>query len=105
MECFFCRPKIKKITTAELRNVYLKDKKDRFFLDVRTPSEFKTQSIPGFINISLQLLHGKLDRIPRDKEIVVICQSGVRSSAACRMLKKAGFEQVTNVRGGMNRWS
>jgi len=37
-------------------------------------------------------------------EIVVICQSGGRSSVACKMLKKAGFEHVTNVIGGMNNW-
>ncbi|MEW4282316.1 rhodanese-like domain-containing protein [Priestia koreensis] len=93
-----------KISTMELKQTYLKDKKEKFFLDVRTPGEFKGRSISGFKNISLQTLSGKLSQIPKNKEIVVICQSGGRSAMACRMLKKAGYDRVTNVKGGMSAW-
>jgi rhodanese-related sulfurtransferase len=105
MKCpFFCKPKIKKISTSELKETYLPDKKGKYFLDVRTKPEFSSRSIPGFINIPLQTLKNHLNKIPKEKEVVVICQSGMRSSVACKLLKKAGYEKVTNVRGGMNRW-
>ncbi|CAM3202638.1 rhodanese-like domain-containing protein [Sporolactobacillus spathodeae] len=94
----------KKIRTADLKANYLNNRKGKFFLDVRTSGEFSRQSIPVFTNIPLQSLGGKLAKIPKDKEIVVICQSGMRSSMACKMLVKAGYPNVTNVQGGMNRW-
>lgn len=97
--------KIKKISTAQLKQDYLTNRSGKFFLDVRTPSEFRGRSIQAFTNIPLQNLSAKLNKIPKDKEVVVICQSGMRSSMACRLLKKNGYNQVTNVSGGMNRWS
>ena len=38
-------------------------------------------------------------------EVVVICQSGMRSKQASKLLRKQGFNKVTNVKGGMNAWS
>ncbi|MCL1631947.1 rhodanese-like domain-containing protein [Sporolactobacillus sp. CPB3-1] len=104
MNWIFGKSKIKKISTSELKNVYLPDKKENYFLDVRTRAEFSGQSIPGFINIPLQTLSEHLSKIPKDKELVVICQSGMRSTLACKLLTRAGYEHVINVRGGMNRW-
>lgn len=104
MGWFFSGLKINKINTSELKKNYLTNKNGKFFVDVRTQSEFRGQSVPGFVNIPLQTLQNHLNKIPKDKEVVVICQSGMRSSMACRVLKKAGYEQVTNVQGGMNRW-
>lgn len=76
-----------------------------FYLDVRTPMEFKTNSIKGFKNIALDQLSKNLTRIPKDKEIVVICQSGARSGSAVRLLKQNNYENVINVSGGMGAWS
>ena len=91
---------VKSISTAELKNV-LNDQ-DKVFVDVRTPVEYKGRSIKQFKNIPLG---SSFDKLPKDKEIVVICQSGMRSSNACKQLKKIGYERVTNVRGGMSAWS
>ncbi len=104
MRCLFCKPRINNISVPELRKSYLTDKTDKFFLDVRTRSEFDTQSIPLFTNVPLSTLRDHLHDIPRDKEIVVICQSGARSLLACKILRQAGYEKITNVRGGINRW-
>ena len=87
------------ITTAELEK-RLNDK-NAFFLDVRTQGEFKGRNIRGFKNIPLG---SDFSKLPRDKEIIVICQSGMRSQTACKQLKKLGYANVTNVRGGMNSW-
>ena len=90
---------VQSISTAQLKNI-LNDK-DKVFIDVRTPGEYKGRSIPQFKNIPLG---SSFDQLPKDKEIVVICQSGMRSSQACKKLKKQGFERVTNVRGGMGAY-
>lgn len=90
---------VQSISTAQLKNI-LNDK-DKVFIDVRTRAEFKGRNIPQFKNIPLG---SNFDKLPKDKEIVVICQSGMRSGQACRQLKKQGFERVTNVRGGISAY-
>lgn len=94
---------INNITTAELKN-QLHDK-NKQYIDVRTPAEFKSNNIRGFKNIPLHQLPQKLNDLSKDKEVIVICQSGMRSNKASAILKKHGFTQVTNVRGGMSAWS
>jgi len=93
---------VKQVSTTELKPL-LNDRK-RFYLDVRTPAEFKGNHIKGFKNIPLQTLNSQLNQIPKDKEVLVICQSGMRSKQAVKVLKKAGYQNVTEVRGGMNAW-
>ncbi len=90
---------IKAITSEQL-NTILTDK-DNIFVDVRTSGEYKGRHIAQFKNIPLG---SDLSKLPKDKEIVVICQSGMRSNQACKQLKKLGYDKVTNVRGGMNAW-
>jgi len=90
---------VQSISVAQLKNI-LHDK-DKVFIDVRTPAEYKGRNIPQFKNIPLG---SNFNQLPKDKEIVVICQSGMRSSQACKQLKKQGFERVTNVRGGMSAY-
>jgi rhodanese-related sulfurtransferase len=93
---------VRQISTSELKTE-LKDK-NKQFVDVRTPGEFKSNHIRGFKNIPLHLLGQKTNELSKDNEVVVICQSGMRSSKASKILKKHGFKQVTNVKGGMSAW-
>jgi len=79
-------------------------KKDKQYIDVRTPGEFKGNHIKGFKNIPLNELPKRMNELTKDKEVLVICQSGMRSSKAVQLLKKNGFEQVINVRGGMSSY-
>lgn len=94
---------VRQITTAQLKHE-LTDR-NKQFIDVRTPGEFKGNHIRGFRNIPLDQLLQDSDSLARDREVVLICQSGMRSSKASKSLKKSGFEKVTNVKGGMNAWS
>ncbi len=95
---------VRNISTAELKNE-LKDK-NKLFIDVRTPGEFKGNHIREFKNIPLNLLAQKaIKELSKDKEVIVICQSGMRSGQASKILKKLGYTKVTNVKGGMNAWS
>lgn len=93
---------IRNISTAELKSE-LKNK-EKQFIDVRTPNEFNTNHIKEFKNIPLVDLQKKASDLSIDKEVIVICQSGMRSSNASRVLKKMGFKYITNVKGGMSAW-
>ena len=93
---------IKTITTSELKSELKKNGKQ--FIDVRTPNEFQANSINGFKNIPLYELQKRANELSKEKEVLVICQSGMRSSKASKMLKKLGFKHITNVKGGMSAW-
>ena len=96
---------IKGITNISVEEVKNKFKDNNVqFIDVRTPGEYKGNHRPPFKNIPLSNLSGKLDKLDQDKEIVVICQSGMRSAKAAKFLKKQGFEKIYNVKGGMSSW-
>jgi NADPH-dependent 2,4-dienoyl-CoA reductase/sulfur reductase-like enzyme/rhodanese-related sulfurtransferase len=72
---------------------------DQFLLDSRTPAEFKRGTIPGAVNIPVDDLRDRLGEIPRDKEILVFCQAGLRGYLACNMLRQNGFN-CRNLTGG-----
>src|SRR5699024_7893321 len=81
----------------------LKDRKVQF-IDVRTPGEYKSDHVKQFKNLPLKSLKNQINTVDKNKEVVVICRTGSRSMNACRLLKKEGFNHLTNVRGGMNVW-
>ncbi len=56
----------------------------------------------GFQNIPLNELVSKANQLNKNKEVIVICQSGMRSKQAAKVLKKLGFQRIINVSGGMN---
>ena len=68
-------------------------------LDARTPQEFSGGTMEGFVNIPLDELRDRLDEIPRGKPVYVLCQSGLRSYLACRILSQRGYE-CRNFSGG-----
>lgn len=68
-------------------------------LDARTPGEFARGSIPGFVNIPLDDLRGRINELDAEKPVYVICQSGLRSYVACRILAGNGYEAY-NFAGG-----
>jgi rhodanese-related sulfurtransferase len=76
-----------------------------FILDVRELSEWQTVHIPGATLIPLGELANRLDELPKDKDIVVVCRSGNRSAQGRDILLNAGFTNVTSMAGGMNQWT
>jgi phage shock protein E len=68
-------------------------------VDVRSEAEFGRGGYRGAINVPLQALSGRLHRIPKDRPVVVYCASGSRSAMAARMLRKAGYADVSNAGG------
>lgn len=66
-------------------------------IDVRSPSEFQSGSIPNAENVPLDQLGAFIGSIKnRQKEIVLFCQSGMRSKQAKHLLKANGFDNVFN---------
>lgn len=74
--------------------------KDAVLLDVRESVELAVEVVPGAVNIPLGQLRTRLDELPRDREIDVICRSGQRAYYATRILLQHGFDART-VSGGM----
>jgi len=60
-------------------------------VDVRTPGEYAEGHFDGSINIPLNEIPGRLDELKKDKEIVVCCASGIRSSNAMAILSRNGI--------------
>ena len=74
-------------------------------LDVREPYEWEIARIEGARLIPLATLESRLTELAQDREIVVHCKLGGRSAQAVRRLRAAGFRNVLNLAGGIERWS
>lgn len=70
--------------------------KDAFLVDVRTPGEFASGTVPGAVNIPLDTLPTQLAKFNGKKTIVVFCRSGNRSAQAKNILVQNGFKNVIN---------
>lgn len=98
------------LATLETLSVHqLHDRRDEIpgaltVLDVRTDREWNSGHIDGAFHIHGGKLPEQLDRVPRDKPVAVVCGTGYRASIAASLLKRAGYEQVANVFGGMTAW-
>lgn len=73
-------------------------------VDVREDWEYEEGHIPGAVLVPLGSLPERLDEIPTDQPVVLVCRSGNRSGQAYRFLRDQGFGNVHNMTGGMNDW-
>ena len=92
------------VRLAQWREVAHLDPKTTFLLDVRTGAERQEGFIPGSVHIPLHELRARMAEVPRDREIIVACQSGQRSYFAARLLAQHGFA-VRNLTGSYRTWS
>jgi glyoxylase-like metal-dependent hydrolase (beta-lactamase superfamily II)/rhodanese-related sulfurtransferase len=74
-------------------------------LDVREPEEFARGHVPGAVNLPQCDLATRLDEVPRDRPIMTICQSGMRSLRSAQFLRQQGFQNVATVMGGTRAWT
>lgn len=81
----------------------IKEDKNSTLLDVRTQGEYNYGHIRGATLIPLKQLEENLSKLPKDKQIIVYCQTGNRSVTASRLLKKNGYTPI-NVKGGYLAW-
>jgi rhodanese-related sulfurtransferase len=73
-------------------------------LDVREPEEFAREHVPGAVSLPQADLATRLDEIPRDRPILTICQSGMRSLRSAQFLRQQGYQNVVTVVGGTRAW-
>jgi CoA-disulfide reductase len=71
-----------------------------FILDVRTPEEYAVGSIENAININDLELRDRLNEVPKDKDIYILCEVGYRGYLATRFLLQKGYKNVFNLSGG-----
>ncbi len=89
-----------KISVQEAYQAY---QEGEFVLDVRTQPEWDEYHVEGATLIPLDELPNRLNELPKDQKIVVVCRSGNRSSVATQILRENGF-QATSIAGGLNAW-
>jgi hydroxyacylglutathione hydrolase len=73
-------------------------------LDVRADSEWSAGHLPHARHVYLPQLRERAGEIPRDRCVVVYCDSGYRASMGASLLRQAGFTQVANLPGSMQAW-
>lgn len=78
---------------------------DLLLVDVRTPREYQYDGhIAGSRLLPLNALMQRVDELPRDQKIVMVCRSGNRSQVACEQLARLGYENLYNLSGGIIGW-
>jgi rhodanese-related sulfurtransferase len=97
---------INKDALSPVESTALMNHENAVVLDTRSMAEFKTGHIVDAINIPMNNLGKQLKTMEKHKDqpIIVCCRSGSRSAMACKTLKKAGFEKVHNLKGGIMAW-
>lgn len=74
-------------------------------LDVREPGELAAAALPDVLHIPLMQVPHRVDDIPTDVPVVVMCHHGIRSMNAVQWLRANGFENVINLIGGISAWA
>ena len=75
-------------------------------LDVRTPQETASGTLPGALLIPIDQLEDRLDEVPNDdKQTLIYCSMGGRSAAACELLASQGRQGILNLPGGIGAWT
>ncbi len=92
------------VTVQELCHL-LDEAEDVWILDVRSDKEVKHNPIPNAHHIHLSQLPKHVAEVPGDRPVFLFCGSGVRSTVAASLLKRAGWENLTVVLGGLAGWS
>lgn len=81
----------------------LESDEETVLIDVREPSEFTEAHVPGAVLIPMGQLPSRLDELPQDRTVYVICRSGNRSGTMGPLLDAHGYDSV-NVVGGTLAW-
>lgn len=95
----------KNISTTQFQKMLASDK-EVFVLDVRTPAEVAAGAIEGSTPLDFYGVNFKqeLNKLNKNKPLVVYCAVGGRSGQAMNMMKRMGFKEVYNLSGGIRAW-
>src|SRR5450759_1522856 len=96
--------KLPSISAEEAWNRLAQDSPEAVLIDVREPFEYRWRHINGTRNIPLSQFKHRINEVPRDKEVLLLCLSGHRSIMAGKVLQKLGVSRVVNIKGGVFGW-
>jgi len=91
---------------SALEAVQLINRKDALVIDVRDTGEYEAGHVGGARHLPEKQLTERLREIEkfRDRPIIITCRSGTRSHVAVQVLRRNGFDQAVNLRGGISAW-
>jgi hydroxyacylglutathione hydrolase len=95
---------VEQISVEELRN-RVDEKSVQTVIDVRRPPEWNNGHVGGAVHMPLNHLTESAAPLDRDAKLAVMCAGGYRSSIACSMLEQLGFQNISNVVGGITAWN
>jgi len=93
------------LSVAEYKQWLDQQRSGYTLLDVREPWEVQTCALDNCVNIPMGQVPNRLDELDREQPIVVVCHHGVRSQRVAMFLEHSGFENVYNLRGGVDAWA
>jgi NADPH-dependent 2,4-dienoyl-CoA reductase/sulfur reductase-like enzyme/rhodanese-related sulfurtransferase/two-component sensor histidine kinase len=85
-------------------NELIQLKRDCLCIDVRSPHEYEEERIPGMDLIPLESIRRRIEEIPRDRSVVLVCDTGARSYQASLILRANGYANVRILEGGLKMW-
>jgi rhodanese-related sulfurtransferase len=77
---------------------------DAYLLDVRDHDEWAAGHAPEAHHVPMMELLGRLDELPGDRDLVVVCRVGSRSAQVVAYLQAHGWDRASNLAGGMHAW-
>lgn len=95
--------KVKNISPKQAKEL-LEKEKDVYILDVRTEKEYDEVHLKGAHLIPIQKLEENIQKIPKDKKVIIHCAKGKRSEKAYDILKDKGLKELYHLEGGIRKW-
>jgi rhodanese-related sulfurtransferase len=90
--------------TIDIHTFVARHSDGAYVIDVREPMEYLGGHVPGAELVPMSRITGYVDRLPKDREVYVICQSGNRSLSMASLLERFGVNAIS-VDGGTSAWS
>lgn len=89
------------IIEGKVKMAFPEDLEDSYLIDVRPKAVFMNETIDGAVNIPITEIRNRLDEIPRDRKVVMFCNTGYTSYVASRIVNQNGFDNVYSFGGGI----
>lgn len=90
------------ILRGHLKPAYFEDLENSYLIDVRQREIFEISTIEGAVNIPIAQLRNRINEVPRDKKVILFCNTGYTSYNASRILIQNGFNNVYSLCGGIS---
>ncbi|MBR4570150.1 MAG: DsrE/DsrF/DrsH-like family protein [Candidatus Riflebacteria bacterium] len=84
-----------------IKPAFYEDLKDSYVIDVRPANIFAVKTIEGAVNIPVEELRNRINEVPKDKKVVLLCNTGYTSYVASRILIQNGYDNVYSFMGGI----